>query len=114
MSTRYTRDWVGGHASCVRYTWWPMNIYQQTARYVSTWGQKHTLRDDPFAHVATFKLACDGFDYELTAQSSPYAAQAMTYTLTVTQGENVVCEYHSGEDAPVVEVGTAWQKECDQ
>jgi len=86
------------------------NQWVQTAQWVSRYGKKKTTRNDPFVHAATFVITNNGYDYQVIAHSSPYASSGHSFTLTVKQGEKVVCQYSYPGETAQISIGTEWQK----
>ena len=87
------------------------NKYDKTARWVSAFGKKETLRNDPFASAATFTITDDGFDYRVSAHSSPYSSHGQSFTLTVKKDGKTVCQYSYPKNVAKVSIGKYWFRE---
>ena len=85
-----------------------MNKFEETARWVSMHGKKNTLRDDPFAHAATFSISDGGFEYVVNAHSSPYSRHGQSFELIVKKDGVIVCKYSHPDDVVKTCIGKAW------
>lgn len=85
-----------------------MNKYDATARWVSQYGKKETLRNDSFAHSVKFTVKDEEFSYVVDAFYSPYGNPPQKFTLIIKKGKKVVCKYHNSENVPEIEIGSSW------
>lgn len=83
-----------------------MNHWIKTAQWVSRFGKKRSIRDDPFAHGAIFEYSSGGYDYEVVAQITPYGGER--FKLQVKKDSDLVCKYHYPGDGAEISIGTGW------